>query len=201
MQNYFDSKIGVPVEVVLKRGDQSVTKEIIPQKLEETGRGGIGIGLVKTGIVSYPLFKSVIKGGETTLFLTKEIIFAFYNLIKNLIFTQEVSVEISGPVGIAVITGQVSRLGFIYILQFTALLSLNLAIINFMPIPALDGGRVLFLLIEKFRGKAMSSHIEAIFHNVGFILLMLLVVLVTFRDVTRFSGSFVGLWDKIVSFF
>ena len=103
--------------------------------------------------------------------------------------------------GIAVITGQVARMGFIYILQFAALLSLNLAIINFLPLPALDGGRALFLCIEKIRGKPVNQKFEAMMHNIGFIFLLLLVLVVTYRDVFKFSEQFLGLWNKFVNFF
>ena len=81
-------------------------------------------------------------------------------------------------------TGEVAALGFVYLLQFTAVLSINLAIINILPFPALDGGRVLFLVIEKLRGgKPVSEKVEGVVHNVGFALLIALVLLVTYKDV------------------
>ena len=82
-------------------------------------------------------------------------------------------------------------------MQFIALLSINLAIINFLPFPALDGGRILFLIIEKIKGSPVKREIENIVHNIGFSLLMILVLIVTFRDVARFGGVFKGLWEKI----
>ena len=83
-------------------------------------------------------------------------------------------------------------------MQFTALLSLNLAIINILPFPALDGGRLLFLVVEQFRGKAMSRRIEAAAHNIGFALLMVLVIFVTFRDVAKFGDR---IWEGLSRFF
>ena len=123
---------------------------------------------------------------------------AFYELIKGLVMGRGVAVDVAGPVGIAALTGQVAHMGFIYILQFTALLSINLAIINFLPIPALDGGRVLFLIIEKIKGSPVKRELETAIHNIGFALLMLLVLVVTFRDVARFGDSFKALWERIV---
>ena len=76
-------------------------------------------------------------------------------------------------------------MGWIYALQFTALLSVNLGIINILPIPALDGGRLLFILIEKIRGKTVKKNVENIIHTVGFAFLMILIVLVTYRDIIR----------------
>lgn len=198
MQNYLAGKIDAPVKFLLERDSQKIDKEMSPTFLIETGRGGIGVGLLKTGIVSYPWYLSLWKGAESAVLFTGEVAVAFYELIKNLIVTQKVSVDLSGPVGIAVLTGQVARMGIIYLLQFTALLSINLAVINFLPFPALDGGRLLFLLIEKIRRKPISQKIENLVHNIGFGLLMLLVLLVTYRDVIKFSDKFVGLWDKII---
>lgn len=199
LQNYVDGKIGQKTIFVFRRGDKEITKEIKPVKLEETEKGGIGVGLVKTGIVSYPWYYSIWMGLKAAVFMTGQILVAFGVLIKNLIIQREVPVDLAGPVGIAVITGQVTRMGFVYILQFTALLSINLAIINFLPFPALDGGRVLFLGIEKLRGKPVDQKVENIIHTIGFALLILLIIVVTFRDVARFSDKFVEIWQKIVS--
>lgn len=183
LQNYLESHEGQTVLLELKRGREIVKKEVVPEILEETGRAGIGVSLVNTGIVSYSFPLAIWQGFSTTIFLIKEIIFAFLSLLRDLVLGRGVTVDISGPVGIAVVTGEVARQGVIYILQFAALLSLNLAVINFFPFPALDGGRVIFLLLEKSRGKAVSARVEAVVHNVGFALLMLLVILVTYRDI------------------
>jgi regulator of sigma E protease len=194
---YNSDKIGEKVTYKISRNDQVLTKEIEVVDIDN-GRGGVGIGLVETGIVSYPIHQAVWHGFKLTGVLTKEIVFAFGGIIKNLVIGQPVGVQVSGPVGIAVLTGQVARLGFIYILQFTALLSLNLAIINFIPFPALDGGRLVFLAIEKIRNKPVSQKVEGLIHMIGFSLLMLLVIVVTFQDVLRyvdFGGIFGGFFQ------
>jgi len=94
-------------------------------------------------------------------------------------------IEGGGPVYIFNLTGQAAQLGFIYILQFTAILSINLAIINILPFPALDGGRLLFLAIEKIKGSPVSQKIEGIAHTAGFIFLILLMIAITWRDIIR----------------
>ena len=104
---------------------------------------------------------------------------------------------VSGPVGIAVMTGKVARLGFIYLLQFTAVLSLNLAVINILPIPALDGGRLLFLGISKIIRRPVNQKFEQAAHSIGFALLMLLIIVITIKDLTAFQGVFVNLFHKI----
>lgn len=187
--DYVNSKESIPLSVQIKRGEEEISKEIAPKFLPEYDTIGFGIGMAQVGIVSYPWYMAPWEGVKATGYFVKEILKAFGMLLKNLVQDGEVSVDISGPVGIAVITGQVARLGLIYLLQFTALLSVNLAIINFFPFPALDGGRFIFLIIEGIRGKPVNRKIENIIHNIGFTLLLLLVVLVTFRDFTRFGGK------------
>jgi regulator of sigma E protease len=197
LNEYTSDKIGQSLTYEFVRGEEIITKEI---ELVDIGSGnsGIGIGLIETGVVSYPVHKAVWNGFKLTGFLTKEITFAFGNILKNLVVGEPVGVQVSGPVGIAVLTGQVAKLGLIYILQFTALLSINLAIINFLPFPALDGGRLLFLAIEAIRRKPVNQKVEGIFHTAGFVILMLIVLIVTFQDVLRyvdFAGIFSGFFQ------
>jgi len=137
------------------------------------------------GTVSYPFFSSIVEGLKLTGWMLKEIFVAFGGLISNLFSGESVGAEFAGPIGIANITGQAARLGFVYLLQFTALLSLNLAVINILPFPALDGGRILFLFVEKLKGKPVRRDVEAIAHNIGFILLIALVIFVTYKDIIK----------------
>jgi regulator of sigma E protease len=173
----------IPLEFVFRRGSEEIAKTITPLSGSELQKGEIGVGLVKTATVKYPWYEAIYKGAETTVSLTFEILKAFGKIIGDLFTGQKVGVEVAGPVGIAVLTGQVITLGFIYVLQFAALLSINLAIINLLPIPALDGGRLLFIIIEKIKGSPVKQATEARFHQVGFILLMILMALIVFRDI------------------
>ena len=100
--------------------------------------------------------------------------------------------------GVAALTGQMVELGFSYVLRFTAVLSINLAVLNFLPFPALDGGRFVGVLIEKIRRKPNNLKVETIIHNTGFALLMLLVIFITYRDISRYSF---GLLEKIKDLF
>jgi len=195
--SYTSERIGQKVTFQISRDKQVISKEIEIVQID-TGKGGIGVGLIETGIVSYPIHKAVWNGFKLTGILTKEMVFGFGNIIKNLIIGKPIGVQVSGPVGIAVLTGQVAKLGFIYILQFTALLSLNLAIINVIPFPALDGGRLVFLLIEKIRRRPVSQKVEAIVHTIGFSLLMILIIIITFQDILRYSGFFSNFFSNLI---
>jgi regulator of sigma E protease len=198
LQEFVDEHVGEELEYLISREGGELTVRITPRLMEETGRGGIGVGIMETGIVKYPFFLAIWEGVKTTIFLTWAIIIAFYELIKGLIIGQGVSADVAGPVGIAALTGQVARMGFVYVLQFTALLSINLAIINFLPFPALDGGRIIFLIIEKIKGSPVKKEIEGLIHNIGFALLMLLILVVTFKDVSRFGDKFRMIWERII---
>ncbi len=198
LQNFISDKEGVELNYKIKRGEQELNFQITPEPIEVNENiPGVGIAIAETGIVSYPWYRAIWEGIYSTILMTWFIIVAFATLIKSLITGAGIGAEVAGPVGIAVMTGQVAQLGFVYLLQFTAVLSINLAIINFLPLPALDGGRVLFLIIEKIRGKAVPERIEAMIHNIGFTLLMLLVLVVTYRDVIKFSDKFINLFHKI----
>lgn len=168
----------------VKRGADFFTYTVTPAALSETeGRKALGVGMVTIGTVSYPWYLAAVKGIEGTFVLGSQMVVGLFDLVKGLIVEQRVSVDLSGPVGIAVLTGQVAEQGFASLILFTALLSINLAIINFLPFPALDGGRALFVVIEKLRGKPISAKTENLAHNIGFGLLMLLIIAVTYKDI------------------
>ena len=192
VEKYTNGKTGQEMSVKLQRNGNIVDFKITPKVLEGETRGEMGVGIVKVGIVSYPWYYAVWKGIETTGILTWKILQAFYSLFKNILLHGKLGIDITGPVGIAIVTGKVARMGLIYLLQFIALLSINLAIINFLPFPALDGGRVMFFALEKLRGKAISQKIENAIHTAGFALLMLLIIVVTYRDIATYGGKFIG---------
>jgi regulator of sigma E protease len=197
IENYNATRIGQTVSVTLMRQDKQLTVPITLRDLDGTGTGKMGVSLVRTGIAQYSIPMAIWLGIKSSIIYLWAIIVSFYTLIKNLFVGIPIGGDVAGPIGIAVLTGQVAKLGFIYLLQFTALLSLNLAVINFIPFPALDGGRALFVIIEKIRGKKINRDIETSIHNIGFTLLLILIALVTFRDLTKFGGSIIGFVKNI----
>jgi regulator of sigma E protease len=199
VQEKIKSESGKEINFKIRRGNEDLDIKAIPREDPPEGEGALGIALAKTGIVSYPLLQSIWMGITTTFTIVVAILLAFYDIIHNLLVQKPISAEFAGPVGIAVLTGQVTRMGFVYILQFAAVLSINLGILNILPFPALDGGRILFLLIEKIRGKKISQKIENTIHTVGFFLLILLLVVVTFKDIFKFKDMFAGIWDRIIN--
>lgn len=100
-------------------------------------------------------------------------------------FVHPAQVDVSGPVGIAAMAGQAAKAGFYSLLSFLAIISLNLGIINLLPFPALDGGHIIFALCEMITGRSVSQELEGRVHFIGFVILALLIVFVTWQDIAR----------------
>ena len=196
LQNYTKENIGKTVVLKIKRGKENFSKEIIPREEYPEDEGPMGVTLVQTAVISYSPLAAVKQGYEYTVHLTMFIILAFAEIIWSLVTTGKTAAEVSGPIGIAVMTQQAAAMGFVTVLNFMAIISVNLAIINVLPFPALDGGRLLFLVVEKIKGSPMNQEWEAKVNNVGFALLMFLMVVVTFKDLAKFDifGKVMGLF-------
>lgn len=181
---------------ILRSGTESEIVAI-PEILKETGVRGLGLELFDVGNVRYPWYLAPVRGAEATLSMLVSIATSFYGLIAGIFAGAGVPAGVSGPVGIAVYTGDAVKIGFRYLIEFTAFLSLNLAVLNIVPFPALDGGRFLFIIIEAIRRRPVSRRVEGIVHQVGFALLMLLILAVTYRDLLRYSGAIGGFFKGI----
>lgn len=174
----YDHK-GQKIVFDVKRLDNFVTAEVQSEANPPSNSGPTGVGLATVGELRLPWYRAFWQGAVTTFTQLKAIVVGLVGLFSSGQGFQ----NIGGPVKIAQLTGQVARIGFIPLLQFVAFLSLNLALLNSLPIPALDGGRMLFLVIEKIRGKRNNPQWEQTANAVGFVLLLLLMVVVTARDV------------------
>lgn len=184
-QDYIASLRGKEMSLRIKRGPNEMVVRGTPRAEVPEGGGLLGVGLTQVKNVKYSFFESLFKGLEETwsvVLLTVGFIFQIFAGNK------EVMKGVSGIVGIAQVTGSVIPLGLVAVTRFIAMLSVNLAVLNILPIPALDGGRILFVLIEKIKGSPIKEKTEQIFHAVGFALLMVLMVWVTYRDIARIFG-------------
>lgn len=174
------------MQVTILREQKEETILVVPAKIkeqDETPR--LGIALAEVGVVVYPWYVAIGKGFTAAWFGLVNIFVTFYLLIKNLILGQGLSFQVAGPVGIASVVGQSARLGMNYLINITAMISLSLAAMNILPIPALDGGRAFFVILEKILGKKVPAQYEQLAHAIGFVLLMILVLVVTGRDIIR----------------
>ncbi len=183
LQELAKKNAGEEVMITLIRNGTARTLTLIPRKNPPNGSGPLGIALEYIALKQAPIYLAPWEGLKSTYYATRGTIEGLAFTIKNLVFERRMPKEVSGPVGIFVLARDITELGKSYIFQFIAILSVNLAVLNFLPIPALDGGRVLFMIIEKIRRRAISPTREGIIHAVGFAVLILLMILVTVRDV------------------
>ena len=186
VQDFINKNLGKEIIVLTRSGQELIEDKIIPRTNPPEGEGALGISLATTGVVSYPWYEAIGRGAMDTVNIFRYTVVGYATIIKNIFVTGKAGVELSGPVGIAVITGKAARLGFTYLMQFTALISVNLAVLNIIPFPALDGGRLLFIGIEKLKGRPVSRKIEATVNAIGFALLIMLMIYVTTKDIIKF---------------
>ena len=194
---YNKAHAGESVVYRLKRGADDFELSVVPRENPPAGTGPVGFAPAIVAIAKYPFLSAL--SASLSAFLGKVLaIFSAFGALFKQLFTAPGAVQgLAGPVGIAVLTKDFIKLGLPYLVQFTAILSINLGIINAVPFPALDGGRVLFLLIEKVRG-VKSVKWERAANAVGFSLLVALMVLVTVRDFSRYSDQFKKLFETLL---
>lgn len=184
LSDYVKSRAGQSFLFDVERNGQKLSVNV--QSIQNPGpdQGPTGIELASVGKLVFPWYLAPWEGLKALNIQTSNILSGLWQLIIG-----KVSIKsLGGPVKIAQLTGQVSRMGFDYLLQFAAFLSINLAVLNILPFPALDGGRVLFLIIEKIRRKRNNQAVEQWVNAVGFALLILLMVFVTAHDISTLHG-------------
>lgn len=167
------------------RGKETRVAEVVPASGIVEGRPAIGVSLDTIGIVRFGFFRSLFEGALMTWDLFREVTIGLLGFLQQSLLGQADLSSVSGPVGIAGLVGEARVLGFVYLLSFTAFISINLAVINLLPIPALDGGRLLFLAIEGITGRAIPVRFTRALNSAGFILLILFMIFITYRDIVK----------------
>ncbi len=172
---------------ILRNGEEkaiSVTskKGLISEDLDISA---IGIGMGVVGDLRLPIHIAILEAGKNTIDMLYRITVGIGIFLYDAILFKADLSSVAGPIGIVGLVGDASALGFVILLNFTALISLNLAVINLIPFPALDGGRLLFLAIEAVKGSPIKPKIANAFNFIGFALLILLMLIVTYGDILR----------------
>lgn len=185
VRSFADAYRGEEVRLVVRRSNEVQEIIVTPRAVSPAGEGPLGIILGRLMIEHTPWYRAPVAGLTSLAYSTAAIVMGLFDLLKTLVSEGRTPAGVSGPIGIIRFAGDSQALGLAYFLQFVGVLSVNLAVLNFLPIPALDGGRIFFLLIEKVRGKAISQHIEQVAHAAGFIILVILMLLVTFKDLAH----------------
>ena len=177
--------LGAKVTLLLGRDDTQEKVSLVPRWDPPEGQGAMGVMVelqnATTIKESYPPWEAIPKGAIYSV----ETLILFKNEIMRWFIAKE-GPQVAGPVGIAQLTGEAAKSGIGVLLEFTAFLSMNLAIINLLPIPGLDGGRIVFVAIEGIRrGKKISPKKEGLVHLIGFMILILIIVLISYQDILR----------------
>lgn len=184
-QDFIKKNAGKRIAILISRNDELLEKEFVPRTNPPEGEGALGVSLALTGVVSYPWHEAIWRGAYDATLITINTVIGYGILFKTLLLKGKLIADVSGPIGIASLTGQAARIGLNYLMQFVALISINLAILNIIPFPALDGGRAVLIIVEKLKGSPVNKKIEQGINTVGFALLLMLMIYVTFKDIVR----------------
>lgn len=180
-----DENSGEKISLLILRDSEEVAISLTPRVEVPEGEGPIGVVISNIQIKKYSWFEAPFYGTLEALKFTKLIVTGLGGLVFDLVTTGKAPEGVAGPVGVAQLTGVVVQNGLVATLWFVALLSLNLAVLNILPIPALDGGRFFFQMIELVTRKKVSPKYEGYAHAAGLVILLSLMVLITVFDVGR----------------
>ena len=184
-QEFVSAHKGEEIILEIQQGGTKLQLSAVPRLNPPEGEGPLGVALAMTALIKYPWYTAIWMGFLYTVNFIWMIIFVLFQLIKNLIVSGRAGFELGGPVFIYTVTGDAIKLGLSYVINLAALLSVNLAVINILPIPALDGGRILFLIIEKIKKSPISQKTQNLANTIGFVLLILLMIFITYKDILR----------------
>ncbi|MBI2175553.1 MAG: site-2 protease family protein [Parcubacteria group bacterium] len=185
VQQFISRHRGETVTINIDRNGAPVRLVAVPAPDPQEGRGALGIAMAHIGIEKVSWYHVPWRGLTEATALVSTVGRGLFGLLRGVATGSAALGQVVGPVGIAMIVGDVSRMGFLFLLQLVAFLSVHLALINLIPFPGLDGGRLLFLLIEFIRGSPVSRRISTYTHTAGFIALLLLMALITYHDIVK----------------
>jgi len=181
------ARLGQPIEIVLRRdGKELPPIQATPRVNPPENEGALGVALdLPLANRSYPVWQAIPMGIRTTF----RTIVAMYETVVGAILGQQAAPQVTGPIGIYSMTKEAAQSGLSRLLEFTGLLSLNLFLVNLLPLPALDGGRVIFVVLEWLRGgRKIAPEKEGAVHAIGMLLLIGVMVAITVIDYMRFFG-------------
>lgn len=181
--DFINARRGQTVAVTVSRGNKELNFNVVPRVQTAPGEGAIGVELAEAGQPREGFFAALWDGLKNAGIIAWLTILALYQLVSQLFIHAALLPGVVGPVGIFGIAEETGKIGLVYLLQLMGIISLNLAVVNLVPFPALDGGRFLMAIIEKIKGSAISYKVETWVNGIGFAVIILLMVLLTVRDV------------------
>lgn len=173
------------IKIAYKRGNDLKTAEVIATEGIVEDRKAIGIAMDQVGTVKLPIHKAFIEGFILTKATVKNVAIGLYYFVSDAFRGKADFSQVTGPIGIVGLVGEATTLGVVYLMSFAAFISINLAVINIVPFPALDGGRLLFVAIEAVRRKSLNPKVANLANGIGFAMLILLMLVVTYKDIIK----------------
>lgn len=185
LQKFLKDNSGKEVVLNVFRGRKELAVEAAPRKTPPEGEGPLGIALGWTRIKKTPWAFAPLEGARMTLRALWGTLAGFYGLAKDLLLQKSPEVDVAGPVGIFNITASAAAAGWGFLMVFLSFLSINLAVINVIPFPGLDGGRLFFIFLEVVRQRRISPKTSALAHSLGLMILIALMLAITYRDLAK----------------
>lgn len=167
------------------RNNEELSTKIFAETGIVEGKYAIGIAMDNVATLKLPIHKAFVEGFRFTIHIISATVVGIFDLITGMFSGTSNLSAVTGPVGIAGLVGDAAKLGFSYLIMFTAVISINLGVLNFVPFPALDGGRILFVIIEAIIRRPIKPVIANTVNAIGFGLLILLMIVVTYRDIVK----------------
>lgn len=193
--DFIEENKGNEISLVLLRASESVEVSLVPRVNPPIGEGSMGIGLVRVANLSTTWYKAPLVGAKITISQTKAIPATMFSALYRKIKGEKVTdIQIVSPIGVVKIMGQALERGVAQFFMFMGMIAVWLAIFNLLPIPALDGGRLLFLAIEAVRGKPVKAKIEQGITAVFFFLIIALMMVLVIKDIIPFAKKMIGLF-------
>lgn len=181
-------RAGVPVSFLLERDGKPLVLSATPKEGIVPDRAAVGITMDRVGLMRVPWYLAPIEGARRTWFVTKSTAIGLARFFSDAFVGRADLDAVTGPVGIITAVGVAAESGVAATLVLAAIISINLALINLIPFPALDGGRLLFVGIEAFLHRPIPARIAGYVNIVGFALLMFLMLVVTVNDIAKLAG-------------
>lgn len=181
--NFINAHRGEPVTISVIRNNKDINFTVTPRVTTAPDQGAVGVELEDGGTARENPLAALWDGLKSSVLLLGLTFAAFWQLLVQLFTKASLLPGVVGPVGIVGVAEETGKIGLAYLIQFLGIISINLTVVNCIPFPALDGGRFLMVIIEKIKGSAVPEKFEAWVNGLGFAFLLLLMILLTVRDI------------------
>ena len=183
VQSFVNAHSGKDINILIERGDEEIEKSLIVRDSFPEEEGAMGVALIRTAVEKHSWYSAIFQGIIRTWDSTIMVLNGYGSMVNNFLMGVPSGGEMVGPIGVFQMVAQSQEFGTVYFLSFIALISINLAVFNSLPIPLVDGGRVLFLFIEWIRKRPISQKIQEKIDFASFVFLGSLIIWVMVRDI------------------